>query len=243
MAAFRRLFALAIVCLASFSAAQFSDQAAAARVLGPRWRQMSRLSGMIFSGTVLGIEAEPAQEGRPLPLIVTKFRVNFAIAGVQPGQVVTVREWSGAWSMHRAMRSGQRMLIFLYPPGRLGLTSPVGGPAGQVVLDARGEIVRTLAAEAEVNSASAARLKSCPPEDLAVANVRASDLPVRASDLPAANFFGAFPQALKRSASPTSRFPADCAVVIQSNITLRQLKRAILNARRNSSAPPVRIKE
>jgi hypothetical protein len=191
---------------------------------------------MIFSGTVLGIEAEPAQEGRPLPLIVTKIRVNFAIAGVQPGQVVTVREWSGAWSMHRAMRSGQRMLIFLYPPGRLGLTSPVGGPAGQVVLDARGEIVRTLAAEAEVNSASAARLKSCPPEDLAVANVHASDLPFP-------NFSGAVSQGLKRSASPTSRFPADCAVVIQSNITLRQLERAILHARRNSSPATARIKK
>jgi hypothetical protein len=201
---------------------------------------------MIFSGTVLGIEAEPAQEGRSLPIIVTKFRVNFAIAGVQPGQVVTVREWSGAWSMHRAMRSGQRMLIFLYPPSRLGLTSPVGGPAGQVVLDARGEIVRTSAAEAGVNSAFAARPKSCPPEDLPAANARAANVRaanVHASDLPVPNFSGAVSQALKRSDSVTSRFPADCAVVIQPNITLRQLERAILHARRSSPARPVRIKE
>jgi hypothetical protein len=65
------------------------------------------------------------------------------------------------------MRGGQRLLIFLYPPSRLGLTSPVGGPLGQVVLDSRGEIVRTSAAEAGLDSeAFAARLKSCPPENL-----------------------------------------------------------------------------
>jgi hypothetical protein len=65
------------------------------------------------------------------------------------------------------MRGGQRLLIFLYPPSRLGLTSPVGGPLGQVVLSSRGEIVRTSAAEAGVDSAAfAAGLKSCPSENL-----------------------------------------------------------------------------
>ncbi len=233
MAAFRRFFLLAVVCVASFSAAQFSDQAAAARVLGPRWRQMSRASGMIFSGTVLEIEAQPVRKGRPLPLVVIKFRVNLAIAGVQRGQVVTVSEWSGAWSMHRAMRSGQRVLIFLYPPSRLGLTSPVDGSAGQVVLDSRGEIVRTSAAEAGVDSASAARLKSCPPEDL------------RTTNLPAVNLssFRVYPQALTRSATPNSPVLTDCTAVSPTSTTLRQLERAILNARRNSPAAPARIKE
>src|SRR5206468_10130236 len=104
---------------------------------------------------------------RPVALILTKFRVDRAIAGVQSGQVLTVREWAGAWPLHRAMRGGQRLLIFLYPPSRLGLTSPVGGPLGQVVLSSLGEIVRTSAAEAGVDSADfAARLKSCPPEYL-----------------------------------------------------------------------------
>ena len=167
MAVFRRLFALAFVCLASLGAAQRSDQFAAARVLGPRWEQLSRSAGMIFSGTVLGVETQPAGKDRPVALILTKFRVDRAIAGVQSGQVLTVREWAGAWPLHRAMRGGQRLLIFLYPPSRLGLTSPVGGPLGQVVLDSRGEIVQASAAEAGVDSAAfAARLKSCPPENL-----------------------------------------------------------------------------
>jgi hypothetical protein len=232
MAAFRGFFVLAVVCVASFSAAQLSDQVAAARVLGPHWREISRSAGMIFSGTVLGIEAQPVRKGRPLPLVVIKFRVNLAIAGVRRGQAVTIREWSGAWSMHRAMRSGQRMLIFLYPPSRLGLTSPVDGSAGQVVLDSRGEIVRTSAAEAGVDSASAARLKSCPPEDL------------RTTKLPAVNFrsFRFYPQALKRSDTPNSTL-ATCTAVSPTSTTLRQLERAILDARRNSSAAPARIKE
>ena len=233
MAAFGRFFAWGIVCLTTFSVAQIADQAAAARVLGPRWRQMSRVSGMIFSGTVLGIEAQTAREGRPLPVVLTRFQVDRAIVGVRNGEVVTIREWSGAWSMHRAMRGGERMLIFLYPPSRLGLTSPVDGSAGQVALDSRGAIVRTSATEAGVDSASAARLKSCPPEDLR------ADRP--AAHLPDVNFsrFGVYPEA--RFAQQNSPFLAQCSPLTQYTVTLRQLERAILNARRNSSAPPLRI--
>jgi hypothetical protein len=246
MSAFRRMlvFVIAFVCLASLCAAQLADQLAAARVLGPHWRQMSRSAGMVFSGTVLGVEEQFGGKDRPLPVMVTKFRVDRAIAGVQPGQVLTVREWAGAWSMHRAMRSGQRMLIFLYPPSRLGLTSPVGGSLGQVMLDLRGEVVvtpaqglaglnlqkgtssgpqRTAAAEGDVDSAAfAARLKSCPPENL--------------------SRLGAFPHPLKFSATQTPALFADCAAAIQP-ITLRQLERAIRSARKNSPAAPARIKE
>jgi hypothetical protein len=143
MSILRKVFALAVVGLASFSAAQFSDEVASARVLGPHWRELSRSAGMVFSGTVLDVARQPATKDRPIPLILTRFRVDRAIFGVVPGQVLTVREWAGAWSAHRTMRGGQRMLIFLYPPSRLGLTSPVGGPSGQIMLDSRGEIVHT----------------------------------------------------------------------------------------------------
>src|SRR5260370_34990818 len=43
--------------------------------------------------------------------------------------------------MHRPMSSGQHILIFLYPPSRLGFTSPVGGSLGQVALDSSGKNV------------------------------------------------------------------------------------------------------
>jgi hypothetical protein len=67
--------------------------------------------------------------------------VDRAIAGVEPGQILTIHEWAGAWSMQRPMRSGQHVLMFLYPPSRLGLTSPVAGSLGQLALDPSGKHV------------------------------------------------------------------------------------------------------
>ncbi len=55
MQAFRRMLVGVIVCLASLAIAQNEDSAA--RVFGPRWRQMCRDSGMIFSGTVLEVRS------------------------------------------------------------------------------------------------------------------------------------------------------------------------------------------
>jgi hypothetical protein len=75
------------------------------------------------------------------PAVQFRFRVDQAIAGVEQGQILTVHEWAGAATMHRPMRSGQHILIFLYPPSRLGLTSPVGGSRGQIALDPSGKNV------------------------------------------------------------------------------------------------------
>ena len=136
--------------LLSFAVAQQSDQVVAERVLSPRWKELSRRAGMIFAGTVLTtatqtVTAQTAATDRSVPSVVSavqlSFRVDHPIAGVEQGQVLTIREWAGAWSMHRPMCRGQHILIFLYPPSRLGLTSPVGGPLGQVALDASGKNV------------------------------------------------------------------------------------------------------
>lgn len=165
---------LSTICLSNLgrsgcAAAQSSldretDQVAAERVLGPRWKQLSRRAGMIFAGTVLATAtptatsqnvtgqnatsqnaaADHLQAGavpRATPGVQLSFRVDEAIAGVEPGQVLTIHEWAGAWSMHRPMSKGQHILIFLYPPSRLGLTSPVGGSLGQVALDPSGKSV------------------------------------------------------------------------------------------------------
>jgi hypothetical protein len=156
----RRGLVVALVFLSSFAAAQQSDQAIAERVLGPQWKQLSRRAGMIFAGTVLSTPAQAATiktatiQTATTPTVVTdravpgttpavelSFRVDEAIAGVEPGQILTIHEWAGAWSMHRPMSKGQHILIFLYPPSRLGLTSPVGGSLGQVALDLTGKKV------------------------------------------------------------------------------------------------------
>ena len=238
MSTFRRVFALAVVCLASLSAAQVSDQVAATRILGPHWRKISCTAQVIFSGTVLSVESQPARKGRPLPLIVTKFRVDRAIVNVKAGQIVTVREWAGAWAAHRAMTRGERLLLFLYPPSKLGLTSPVGGRLGQIVLNPRGEVAVAnpqiypsrrpewnTAAEAAVDSAAfTARLKSCPPErPRAPERQRGMAGPAGGEEIQEVG---------GRSSifSPTSA--ADCVAPSRPGTTLDQLERAIRQARK-----------
>jgi hypothetical protein len=128
-----------------------ADLAVAARILGPQWKQMSRRAGLIFVGTVLS-SSPPSPSGDPLsptpgtippaaPTIQLSFNVDRAIAGVETGQVLNIHEWAGASAMHRAMRQGQHFLLFLYPPSRLGFSSPVGGGAGEVLLDGSGQNV------------------------------------------------------------------------------------------------------
>jgi hypothetical protein len=148
-------FCLSNFCLSSFAAAQQSDQVIAERVLGPQWKQLSRRAGMIFAGTLLTASPLTAATQTAMdhtaathraasvatPAVQLCFRVDQAIAGVEQGQILTIHEWAGASSMHRPMRSGQRILIFLYPLSRLGFTSPVGGSLGQIALDPSGKMV------------------------------------------------------------------------------------------------------
>lgn len=143
-------FCLSSFCLSNLAVAQESDQAAAERVLGPRWKQLSRRAGMVFAGTVLtparqreARQHEAIDRAVPgaVPAIELSFRVDEAIAGVERGQVLVIHEWVGAWSMQRPVRSGEHILIFFYPPSRLGLTSPVGGTLGQIALDSSGRSV------------------------------------------------------------------------------------------------------
>jgi hypothetical protein len=142
---------LSNICLSTLASAQQPDQVVAGRVLGPQWKQLSRRAGMIFAGTVLTAapptamrrsettEASDRVSPGPPPAIQLSFRVDEAIAGVEPGQILTIHEWAGAWSRQRPMHKGQHILIFLYKPSRLGFTSPVGGSQGQVALDQTGK--------------------------------------------------------------------------------------------------------
>lgn len=141
----RVLLCLALACLSSFAAGQRSDQVLAEYVLGPQWKQVSRRAGMIFAGTVLIAAPQAPVSDRTAsgttPTVQLSFRVDQAIAGVEAGQVLTIREWVGARRRQRPMSGGQHVLIFLYPRSRLGLTSPVRGPLGQIALDPSGQYV------------------------------------------------------------------------------------------------------
>jgi len=211
---------------------------------------MCHSAGMIFSGTVLNIDNEPAEKETPIPLVLIRFRVDRAVAGVRAGEVLTVREWAGAWSTHRAMRSGQRLLIFLYPLSRLGLTSPVGGAQGQVVLDARGQII-----QANVVDLPAARTEILQRDELETSGAK---VPFLNSDNAAlkrcstqtfsGNRAGGVQFRDGASAGNERCFTKNSAAIsspaaMPSVITLRQLERAIRSARGMRTVVPARKRE
>jgi hypothetical protein len=104
-------------------------------------RQLTRNSGYIFDGTVLSVGrvAETGQDS--VPTVQITFRIEQAIRGTRQGQVLTIREWAGLWNSGARYRTGERLLLFLYSPSKLGLTSPVGGRLGRFAVDSGGNVV------------------------------------------------------------------------------------------------------
>ncbi|HKW17550.1 MAG TPA: hypothetical protein VJO35_08595 [Terriglobales bacterium] len=100
-------------------------------------------SARIFSGTVLAVEHVNSSPSSTLAVTRIRFRVEEAIRGVHKGQVFEIKEWAGLWEAGERYRPGERVLLFLYPPSRLGLTSPVGHRAGRFPLDANGRVLLT----------------------------------------------------------------------------------------------------
>ena len=103
-------------------------------------RRIVRDSAQIFSGTVLKIEHEKPAGGAGVPTTRITFQVDEPVRGVRRGQILTVREWGGLWQAGERYREGERVLLFLYPSSRLGLTSPVGGARGRFRVDRAGRV-------------------------------------------------------------------------------------------------------
>ena len=102
---------------------------------------VARAAGMIFSGTVKSIERRPASRGSAVETVVVTFHVENAIRGVTPGEDLTISQWIGLWTSGQRYRVGERVLLFLYPPSKLGLTSSVAGPLGRFNVDAWGRVL------------------------------------------------------------------------------------------------------
>lgn len=102
--------------------------------------QLSRKAGFVFAGRVLRVE-HPARLPDRVPVVKVTLRVDEAWRGARRGQTFVLTQWAGAWEGGPQYRPGQRLLLFLYPRSRTGLTSVVGGRLGQFDLDARGNIV------------------------------------------------------------------------------------------------------
>jgi len=101
---------------------------------------LTRSSGYIFAGTVKSVE-RAAPKGNGVATVLVNFHVDQAMRGVRTGQTLAIREWAGLWESGERYRPGERVLLFLYPPSKLGLTSPVGGPMGRFRIGPDGRVI------------------------------------------------------------------------------------------------------
>jgi len=102
---------------------------------------IARAAGAIFSGTVTLIARRPASSSQAVETFVITFHIENAIRGATPGEDLTISQWIGLWSSGQRYRVGERVLLFLYPPSKLGLTSCVAGAMGRFTIDPRGRVL------------------------------------------------------------------------------------------------------
>jgi hypothetical protein len=101
---------------------------------------LTQSSGYIFAGTVQSVQrTAPNRNG--VATVQISFHVDQGIRGVRTGQTLAIREWAGLWEAGERYRQGERVLLFLYPPSKLGLTSPVRGPMGRFRIGTDGQVV------------------------------------------------------------------------------------------------------
>jgi hypothetical protein len=103
--------------------------------------QIARAAGTIFSGTVTAVVRHPPTPRQPVETVAITFRVERAIRGATPGENLTISQWIGLWSGGQRYRVGERALLFLYPPSKLGLTSCVASLMGRFSIDPIGHVL------------------------------------------------------------------------------------------------------
>lgn len=103
---------------------------------------MIHASGAIFAGTVTAIARSPVYAKDAVPTVVIKFHVDRAIQGTVTGTDFTIHQWIGLWNSGRQRyRVGEQVLLFLYPPSKLGLTSWVSGSLGHFSINNLGQVL------------------------------------------------------------------------------------------------------
>jgi hypothetical protein len=105
--------------------------------------QLAHSAGMIFAAKVAAIAHRPTTSGPAFETVAITFHVENAIRGATPGEDLTIRQWIGLWSSGQRYRVGERVLLFLYPKSKLGLTSCVGWPLGRFAVDSQGRVLLT----------------------------------------------------------------------------------------------------
>jgi hypothetical protein len=105
---------------------------------------LTRESSLIFAGRVNAIDYVASKSPNHLPTVSVTFQVDKPFRGTRNGTLITIREWAGLWNEGERYRVGERVLLFLHPPSKLGLTSPVGGRQGRFSVDKQGYVLMSL---------------------------------------------------------------------------------------------------
>jgi hypothetical protein len=100
---------------------------------------LTQSSGYIFAGTVKSVE-RIAPKGNGVATVQINFHIDQGLRGVRTGQTLAIHEWAGLWESGESYRPGEQVLLFLYPPSKLGLTSPVQGPMGRFKVGPEGQV-------------------------------------------------------------------------------------------------------
>jgi hypothetical protein len=103
--------------------------------------QLVNSAATIFSGTVTRVQPRPAAAGQSVATVAITFHIENAILGAVRGRELTISEWMGLWSSGQRYRIGERVLLFLYPRSKLGLTSSVAGAMGRFTVDTQGGVL------------------------------------------------------------------------------------------------------
>jgi hypothetical protein len=137
---------------------------------------LARAAGTIFSGTVTAVARRTATHGQAVETVAVTFHIENAIRGASSGEDLTISQWIGLWSSGQRYRVGERLLLFLYPPSKLGLTSCVGGGMGRFAIDSWGRVLLSAQHLSAFRADPVLRGKSrVPVSDFALAVRRASE--------------------------------------------------------------------
>ncbi len=132
---------LVFVLLSSITTSAQTRTAIPVRMVPVDLGAITKRAGTIFAGTILKVEPVRVASSNDLASVQITCAVEHGVRGVRDGQVLSFREWAGLWTAGSRYRIGQRLMLFLYAPSALGLTSPVGGRLGQFAVDRDGRVV------------------------------------------------------------------------------------------------------
>lgn len=137
----KRTLAVACFCLATWLPHEVRGQAVRDSAAGLELRDLTRRSGAIFAGRVVAIQFLRPRFTGEVPTVRITFRVEKGIRGARTGNQFVLREWAALWNSGPRYAVGERILLFLYPASRVGLSSPVRGDSGRFRVDSKGQVV------------------------------------------------------------------------------------------------------